>query len=610
MKRQTHWLLLSCVLLALAAVLFGILRAAYAAPMPEASARGGYYESSFTLELTAPKNGRIHYTLDGSTPTAQSQVYRDGIEIRDRSPEPNHYNSIQNVVPDWKNYAPGTEPVPKGTVVRAVFINDKGIQSEVFTQTYFVGVQPPERGYTLSLVFEEDDLFGENGIYVTGRAYDQWYLTGGEPEAAPQPNFMEHRETTAIAELMDADGDVMNQRVGVRTQGHSARTAPKKRLILASRQEYSGNQSFETELYPGVTTHSVMLKSDWPDAMAADFVLDRAVAVQRSKPIRLYLNGEYWMDTYMLERYDKQYFRQYYKTDDRMLTKNGETDEESRKANALDYYAEYMDWAEHTDFSEPDAWKQMKKTIDVQSYIDFIAINYYLCNYDVSPYQNYVNWRGPGYLDPDKADTRWRWCLYDMDAISTVEYALPQMTYPAGVANPAGINTFVSVFPQTVVQLRESIPFRSLRANPEFNRQFVLSFMDIGNNNFSPANVQRILTKYGMDPSWQDGYFLKRPAYAAQHLAEEFGLTGTLETVTVTTADPQMGSVKVNTSVIDLSDRSWSGQYFTDYPITLTAQAAEGYRFVGWKGGSAETDNSITVPVDGGIALEAVFAEK
>ena len=81
------------------------------------------------------------------------------------------------------------------------------------------------------------------------------------------------------------------------------------------------------------------------------------------------------------------------------------------------------------------------------------------------------------------------------------------------------------------------------------------------------------------------------------------------ETVTVTTAHPEMGSVTVNTSLLDLSSGSWSGQYFTDYPITVTAAANDGYKFVGWKGDTDGAGETVTVSVDGGITLEAVFAK-
>ena len=106
--------------------------------------------------------------------------------------------------------------------------------------------------------------------------------------------------------------------------------------------------------------------------------------------------------------------------------------------------------------------------------------------------------------------------------------------------------------------------------------------------------------------------YLKKHTYkllesAAEHLAEEFDLTGELETVEITTRDPELGTVVVNTSEIDLSDGSWSGKYYEDYPITITAYPAEGCRFVGWKGDVEDGAESLTIPVDGGVSLEAVF---
>ena len=135
--------------------------------------------------------------------------------------------------------------------------------------------------------------------------------------------------------------------------------------------------------------------------------------------------------------------------------------------------------------------------------------------------------------------------------------------------------------------------------------------MDIVNNNFAPERVEAILAEYGLSiEEWQDGYFLKRPDYAARHLADEFQLSGTLENMTVVSSEPQMGEVVVNTSRIDLSSGSWSGQYFTDYPITVTATPREGYQFLGWKGDADTAGSTLTVSVDGGITLEAVFARE
>ena len=210
---------------------------------------------------------------------------------------------------------------------------------------------------------------------------------------------------------------------------------------------------------------------------------------------------------------------------------------------------------------------------------------------------NYVLWRSSWEGSGTYEDMRWRWCIYDVDTLMGV-------IYNSRIADPAALNLF-SDAPEFKINILTL--FSALRGNSEFCRQFVLSFQDMVNNNFAPERVEAVLKKYGYSLEWRDGYFSKRPAYAMQHLAEEFGLTGTLETVIITTEDAGRGTVTVNTSQIDLSDGSWSGQYYTDYPITVTAQANPGYRFAGWKGDAHETGETITVSLDGGAALEAVF---
>lgn len=569
------------------------------APMPEPSLPGGYYAEPFLLKLDAPKNGTIYYTLDGSAPTLQSPKYDgEGVPIANRSGEENLYTSIPNVVVDWRSYTPDPTPVEKGTVLRAMFVSDLGLSSEILTETYFVGIPAPEQGYTLSLIFEYEDLFGENGIYVTGKEYDDWYLGGQKTLPPPEPNFEKRIEIGAILQVLDPSGEVLTQPIGARIQGNSMRGWHKKRFTFEAQEERSGINVFAAALFPGVSTHSVMTKDSATDAMMAELYADRAAAVQKSAKAKVFLNGEYWYDTYILERYDKQYFRQHFGVDDVMLVKNGEVDPNHDPS----LYWDYMDWVGHTDFTEEAQWAQVKEETDIQSFIDYIVINYYLCNWDMFEDKNYLTWRSVREENSPYADTRWRWCVYDIDAtpLTSVHYDLETI---------AQLNTFTCDLPYSDGRMEEMTLFRAFRDVEEFRQQFVTSFMDIVNNNFAPKRVETILEKHGLTLDWENGFFRERPGYAAEHLAEEFQLTGTLETVNISTADPSRGTVQVNTSRIDLSEGAWSGQYFTDYPITITARANAGYQFAGWKGGSDEMADTITLPVDGGLTLEAVFVE-
>lgn len=566
---------------------------------PQPSYPGGYYNEAFTLKLQTNVGATIYYTTDGSMPNENSQVYTDGIVISDRSKEPNVYNAIRNVVKDWNNYYPPEEPVPKGTVIRAISVNSYGYTSEVLTETYFVGVTEPSDAYTISLVFEKDDLFGPKGIYVTGQQYDSWYTSETREGPEPMPNYKYSNEVRVIADFLYNDTSLYDQEVGIRIQGASNRHVAKKRFILESREEYSGSKFFKKNLFEGTQTHSVMLKEYLLDAIVADIAKDRDVAVQDSQIAMVYLNGEFWYYTYMLERYDKTYFREHYQVENSILVKSGVVDADVNWEGET--YEEFLQWVQESDFSDPLLWEQLKQKVDIQSYIDYIVFNYYLVNCDFCESKNFLLWRSEN-KNPQSAyeDMRWRWCLYDIDAISFAQYQIPN------TENVEAANTFSDEAP---FRINSHILYRSFYCNEEFRRQFAISFMDIMNNNFAVENMEKILNENGYDINWLNGFFINRPQYALEHLKEELNLQGTLETVTVTTTDAAGGRVIVNTSQLDLSDGQWDGRYFTDYPITVTAIANSGYRFAGWKGVTDSTEATITLPVDGGVMLEAVFVE-
>ncbi len=89
-------------------------------------------------------------------------------------------------------------------------------------------------------------------------------------------------------------------------------------------------------------------------------------------------------------------------------------------------------------------------------------------------------------------------------------------------------------------------------------------------------------------------------------------LTGSLATVTVGN-DGSKGTLKLNTIKFDDSMSTWSGKYFTDYPVTVKAEAKEGYRFDHWEVSGATvsdtTSDEITVPVSEGVTIKAVYAQ-
>lgn len=161
--------------------------------------------------------------------------------------------------------------------------------------------------------------------------------------------------------------------------------------------------------------------------------------------------------------------------------------------------------------------------------------------------------------------------------------------------------------------------YMALKQNPLFCRQFVISFMDMVNTDFTVRRTEEALEDWGVtlgwwgiQPDWAGYFFPARTEAVTEHLAEEFGLTGTREDVRLSVNDAKAGYIILNTITPDLSEGEWTGSYFTDYPMTVTAVANGGYYFADWQSGGMPDGLSVqpmlTVDIpEGGLRLQAVF---
>ena len=93
-----------------------------------------------------------------------------------------------------------------------------------------------------------------------------------------------------------------------------------------------------------------------------------------------------------------------------------------------------------------------------------------------------------------------------------------------------------------------------------------------------------------------------------QIFGENKNMTSAQNQTTVTTNDTKAGRIIVNTSDIDLSSGSWSGRYFYEYPVTVTAVPNPGYRFRGWSDG--KTESTVEITINGGVTANAIFEKE
>ena len=558
---------------------------------PVFSKAAGFYSDEFDLTIAADEGLTIHYTTDGAVPTEDSPVYKKPIHVIDRSSEPNKRRSLQNIVYDWKNYTPDTTPVKKAFVVRAFAVDPAGAKSDEIVATYFIGENFVGDRAVVSLVTDDEALFGENGMYITGKQYDDWYLGGGEGER-PMANFDVKGTECEVDIEYFGDGKKLtfDQKGGLRIQGGSTRWLPMKRFSVFSRKEYSGKNTFPVELFKGKATHSIVFNSGFENALSMYTVPDRDVATIQSVPVTVYLNGEFWYDTYMQEKYNNTFFRQTFGVDNVEFVKVGISEE--MKA-----------FIERHDLSDQKNYEEFGKMIDIQSYIDYICSNVYLGNTDYNEYANTAMWRTVTKENDSYGDGRWRWAFYDMD----LQTAGCRYNYGMTNITDAQLDTF-NIVCDWDPPVNERQLYCALKANAEFRKQFVLSMMDMINTDFTEERMSALLEKFGEDISWHEYFFRDRPDNMIGFTAKEFGLKNATGELTVTADEPEGGSIRVNTSVIELRDGSWTGRYFREYPVTVTATPNHGYRFKGWSDG--RTDPTIEIEINGGVKVNAVFEKE
>lgn len=581
----------------------------YKAPSLEApvfSLPSGFYAEDKLLALSAAPGTEIRYTLDGSLPTAESPRYEGPLTLTDISDQPNRVLNHPSTTLDRSGVV--TEPVDKATLLRAAAFDAEGNYSQTVTHVYFVGERFARYGgkSVLNITATPNDLFGNYGIAVTGIEYDRWLDAGGQGQS-PWPCFYARgriAERDAVISLFDPAGSLqMEEPCGVRLQGASSRTGVYKRFRLISRGIYSGSYSFSASIFGGLQSHSFFTRQDTADIIAQKLCQGLNLGGLDAVPAAVFVNGEFYYDSWLRERYDKQYFQTHYGADPDDLILIG--DDKLDKGTEEDYeaYRALMDYIAEHDCADPAVYAEICRQIDVKSCAAFFAVNLYCNNSDWSIYKNYKLWRTRSAGGEGVLDGRWRWLVYDMDGCT--------WTRPAfGEASRASYDLFRYPAPYTEEPFLEMPLFRELLQNAEFRALFTETWLELMNLWLTPERAQAVLDSLDItDDKFWIHFLAARPAYAADILIDALELPGQRCAMTLAVSDPAGGSLALNGQPLSLSDGSRACVWISGVPLTLTAEPAPGWRFVGWQGaeGAAPT---LELSPGGDCSVTAVFARK
>ena len=103
-------------------------------------------------------------------------------------------------------------------------------------------------------------------------------------------------------------------------------------------------------------------------------------------------------------------------------------------------------------------------------------------------------------------------------------------------------------------------------------------------------------------------FFKDRREYALQHMKNFLNLNGSLVDLTIKVNGK--GKVQINSIIPDLINDAWTGEYFTEIPITIKAIPDEGYEFKEWSGYDKLTQQSDEIILLESKEITATFIEK
>jgi len=361
---------------------------------------GGFYDQSFELSLTCPDGYSIHYTTNGNEPNWTDPQYQSPLWIDEKLFSDAKIYTIQTCKDEWWR-EPDT--IKRNVVIRAAAFDNKGNRiSEIGTHSYFIKTLGNDtHGLpVISICTDSLSLFDhDTGLFVPGASGQNYNQKGRDWER--RCNF----------EFYEFDNSGVNQQVGLRTHGGISRTYLQKGMKVYARKEY-GKGRFYHKFFN--TTDKNNFKNLVLKPMANMHVKDYICSMianrlnfesPESRPVVVYINGEYWGLYYLKERPNDRYIADYYGYDKDDINIIEHWDGHAADGNNKNFL-NLMQWLKKADLTDDAQYDSICKLIDIDCFIDYYCFQLYIEN-DDWPHNNMRCWQN--------GNGKWRWISFDCD---------------------------------------------------------------------------------------------------------------------------------------------------------------------------------------------------
>ena len=388
---------------------------------PIVSVPGGVYNNMTSLSVEFKNSTDVYYTLDGTDPTYQSIPYEGPIVLT------------------------------ATTVLKAVtYVN--GVKSEVVTNSYILN-----ENHSLPVMSVSLDPNAFNRVQAN---------INGNVVALAHAELYERKNSFSI----DCD---------LKLFGSASKTLPKKSFSLKFSYGHLLYKVFDDKEL--VEFNSLVLRSGSQDQrnsmMKDEFLTTLAIKygtldAQATKPVVLYINGQYWGVYYIREKVNNDFIENNYNVQTGTNIANYYYQaEEGSNADIM----KVKRFINSHNMSDANNYEYVSTILDIDNFIDLWVFQYFTENTDIHNIRYYNN--------PSIANGKVRMILFDLDYSMFVHYGTYYFDY---IQNPSSLQDFL-----------DTSILVGLMKNDTFKKRFVQRIS---------YNLKNVWTMEHINQEWEDLY--------------------------------------------------------------------------------------------------------
>jgi hypothetical protein len=550
---------------------------------PLLSLESGVYQDAQTIDIddVSGLDADIHYTLNGDEPTISSTLYT-GQEIS----------------------------FSESTVIRARAFKEGYIPSSISSESYLIGISHTTP--IVSVVIEDDLLNGPDGIFTNW--WEDW-------ERYAQVMYFDSSDTHPLLfereVAIQVDGGAGGSRSHPQTSFRlelakgSLAEEPVAHPLLPNRPERE--QYSKIYLRNG---SNMWLSLPYKDGCQVEMMMAETKGYfSAMRAASVYINGEYFGVYEMREKLDAEFFKVYddYTLNDvdvLSLTNWNGGQLRATDGNVENYWESWEAFSELDPFGT-DFVQQADQLYDMDYLSDYIIAETWMGNTDW-PWNNIKISRS------DATDYRWRFSTIDLESClwpwgwTDCTFNGLQYVLDLGLEDP-----YTGVWSKSIQNQGYRIYFINRYADI-LNTSYRIERLLAMENSYYDRWLPEMLNEYErwVDPgnieAWHESFINNHQLFQQDLICKSevirdqvqdiFNLTGQ---VTLTLDAEPVGGGLIHINTITPQDLPWDGIYYQGVPVTITAEAAEGYSFQFWLN-NGEIDDISNPQWSGELNMEAI----